>query len=69
MALVPPSDDRATRNLGRFDSVGLDDLAFVIGGAIVVMTLVRFQPKVGGWLLLAVTLLLLNQLFMGRGTL
>lgn len=52
----------------RLTEVGQDvsTVAFVIAGAVVVMTLVRFFPKIGGFVLLAVTLLLLNTLFMGR---
>lgn len=64
MALDPSSDNDTTRDLGRTDR-DLMTLALVIAGAIVIMAAVRFQPKLGGWVLLAVTLLLLRNLFEG----
>lgn len=34
-------------------------LAFVVAGAIVIVALARYAPRIGGWILLAVVLLLL----------
>lgn len=54
--------------LGEFGS-GVGRVAFVIAAVVVVMALVRFQPKAGGWVLLAITLLLLRNLFEGGSAL
>jgi uncharacterized membrane protein YjgN (DUF898 family) len=34
-------------------------LAFVVAGAVVIVALARYQPRIGGWVLLAIVLALL----------
>ncbi len=65
MALNPLTPN--TRRFGNAAAPGTLDpaLLYVIAGALVTMALVRFQPKTGGYVLLALTLLLLIVAFRG----